>query len=296
MRVKIGNPKELFNKVEKLYRAVFKKTPFSYFEKRILHSPFDDKLFYIEDNGNIVSSIILYKREFNFYGKSSICGGIGNVSTLNEYRGRGFSSKILEEIIRYSKDEGYSFLLLFTEINGFYERLGFKTVRMRKPLFERNKREDLKGFEVKKISFKDHFSEVIELWNEFSSFSPILIKRDENYWKYLYEFSMSDDEVYGLFLNNKLLSYMVLNEDEKKGELKEIAFLDGDYFRSLLDFHLTKKGLKVIESSFMVGKNISIPHVLRFSSTNILMVYPLNKDITLEKFENDFAFFWSDEF
>ncbi len=296
MKVKIGNPKELFKKIEKLYRSVFKKTPFSYFEKRIIYSPFEDKLFYIEDNGDIVSSIILYRREFNFYGKRCICGCIGNVSTLGKYRGRGFSSEILNEIVRYSEKNGYSFLLLFTEINSFYERLGFKTIKMRKPVFERNKREDFKGFELKKISFKDYFREIIVIWNEFSSSFPILIKRDENYWKYLCEFSLSYDEIYGLFSGDKLLSYMVLNENEKKGELKEIAFLDRDYFRLLLDFYFKKRGLSAIEGSFMFGKNVLIPHVSRFVLTDILMVYQLDKDFDVRKFEDDFTFFWSDEF
>lgn len=60
--------------------------------------------------------------------KRSPYGYVTNVYTLPEYRGKGIGSMIMDEVNKWSKDNGLTFLMVWpseTSIE-FYERNGFK--------------------------------------------------------------------------------------------------------------------------------------------------------------------------
>ena len=52
-------------------------------------------------------------------------GGIANVATLPEFRGKGYSTACLKQTIAVMEGDAMDFSLLFTGINGYYERQGY---------------------------------------------------------------------------------------------------------------------------------------------------------------------------
>ncbi|MDR3689173.1 MAG: GNAT family N-acetyltransferase [Fimbriimonas sp.] len=87
------------------------------------------RTFVMEDHGKIVSSV----QQFILPVRDELCkavpiGAIANVSTLPEYRGRGYSTKLLHASISDMKAAGCGWSYLFTGIMPFYERLGWRPI------------------------------------------------------------------------------------------------------------------------------------------------------------------------
>ena len=52
-------------------------------------------------------------------------GGVGNVSTLHEYRRAGYSSNVLRDSVQYMRAAGYDLSILFTDIQSHYAKAGW---------------------------------------------------------------------------------------------------------------------------------------------------------------------------
>jgi len=82
-----------------------------------------------KENGRAVSSCKLYEFEFASRGQTYSFLGIGAVFTLNAFRGRGYATKMLEEVIELARSEERAGLLLFSDIgNSIYTEVGFEPV------------------------------------------------------------------------------------------------------------------------------------------------------------------------
>ena len=82
-----------------------------------------------EDDGRIVGHLHLIARRLRFGDKYITIGGIANVTTIPEYRGRGIASKLVEKALEYCKSQGIGLSSLFTGYPGtphrVYWRKGF---------------------------------------------------------------------------------------------------------------------------------------------------------------------------
>ena len=85
------------------------------------------KTFVAEVDGELVSSVQLFgipmRDEQN---KAMMVGGIANVSTLPEFRGRGLAQNLLKASIAEMHSQGYGWSFLFTGRHSFYEQLGWR--------------------------------------------------------------------------------------------------------------------------------------------------------------------------
>lgn len=85
--------------------------------------------FVAEQGGAIVSSVQLFGIPVRDEGNDPIMvGGIANVTTAPEYRGRGLASHLLKAAIAEMETQGYAWSFLYTGRNSFYEQLGWRTV------------------------------------------------------------------------------------------------------------------------------------------------------------------------
>lgn|GEM_PF-1903559 len=83
----------------------------------------------VDDHGTILSTVQVFRRtKLGLDGRIDRIGGIGSVATRPEARGKGYSHRLLSEAIVLMREESYDYALLFTGINDFYARLGFRTV------------------------------------------------------------------------------------------------------------------------------------------------------------------------
>ena len=100
-----------------------------YFRNHFLLDPHRDQnaVFIAEEDGEIASTLRVFRREVSVGGERIPMGGIGEVSTKPAYRKRGLSGELLKMAIEYMKREGLCTSLLFTGVNGHYARYGWFT-------------------------------------------------------------------------------------------------------------------------------------------------------------------------
>lgn len=79
-------------------------------------------------NDVIASSIQLFPYHSWIGGVPVKVGGIGNVATLQHYRGRGLAQAILRQQSAWMKRNGFDLSVLFTGIYSFYEQVGWHQV------------------------------------------------------------------------------------------------------------------------------------------------------------------------
>jgi GNAT superfamily N-acetyltransferase len=111
-------------------------------------------------------------------------GGIANVATLPEYRGKGYNSACLQRAIAVMEADAMDFSLLFTGINAYYERQGYAILP----------RERLRG--VIRTEFTPRASvttvrpatdadlpAIRALYAVYNRKRPIAVQRSEAYWR-----------------------------------------------------------------------------------------------------------------
>jgi predicted N-acetyltransferase YhbS len=85
----------------------------------------------LDDAGNHVASLKRYRLPVRVDGRDGWMCGIGAVLTVPEHRGAGHASRLIDDVIEQSRQEGALLAGLFSEIGTtFYERLGFSTVAL----------------------------------------------------------------------------------------------------------------------------------------------------------------------
>jgi GNAT superfamily N-acetyltransferase len=111
-------------------------------------------------------------------------GGIANVATLKEHRGKGYNTACLRDALRIMEADAMDFSLLFTGIHGFYARLGWETVAL--SYLSGDIREKfsptLSDIAVRPNEAQD--DEAIRgLYAQFNRTRPIAARRSGPYWR-----------------------------------------------------------------------------------------------------------------
>ncbi len=167
------------SKLKFLFKTIFKVTDKfcdMIFEKKLSKS---DIFAQICDDELVAFS---YAMEFLVKIKKEIkkCIYIYGVGVAEEYRGRGLSKKILNEIYEYYKDKNVSFLYLVPENEGLfkmYEKLGYKTeFYLNKTAFDLI---EIKSapYEIENGSF---ITDMEEYTLKRNHFEPVILRKKED--------------------------------------------------------------------------------------------------------------------
>ena len=109
-----------------------KGTPRSYFQRHIQHDPHLDHAGIVvlhTPRRRCVSSIRVFQRAIYVDGEQVLCGGIGEVSTQVEWRGKGFAALCLQRGVEYMQSVGMPLSSLHTSnAASYYQQLGWQTV------------------------------------------------------------------------------------------------------------------------------------------------------------------------
>jgi len=89
----------------------------------------------IIENGEIVSNICVYKTQILFNQKKYSALSVGAVATKKEYRGRGLSRTLMEQIIK-KYDNVPMYLSANDSVVDFYPKFGFKRIYEKLPICE----------------------------------------------------------------------------------------------------------------------------------------------------------------
>ena len=117
-----------FHRVLHLLETAFPDVSRTFFHALIHNDPFYNPRFTmaIQLGNRLVSCLHVFDRRLAFQDKVIHAGGIGSVGTHPRYRGRGFASILLQHAEELLRQEGMHTAFLFTKIQPFYERLGWR--------------------------------------------------------------------------------------------------------------------------------------------------------------------------
>ena len=83
-------------------------------------------------DGAILSAVAYYLRSLrDIDGQPTLVGGVSAVATRPDARGQGHARRLLDLAVESMRREGCAWSLLFTDVGGYYERLGWQTVETR---------------------------------------------------------------------------------------------------------------------------------------------------------------------
>lgn len=137
-----------------------------------------------ECDGRLVSTVHICNRTVACGEFRLNMGGIANVATLPEYRGRGYNTGCLKNAIEVMEADAMDFALLFTGINAYYRKFGFAnlprgrtSVRIR-PDFKR----PLSRFTIRPAASRDIYA-LRRIYSAYNHDRPIAVQRSEAYWR-----------------------------------------------------------------------------------------------------------------
>ncbi|MBC7327936.1 GNAT family N-acetyltransferase [bacterium] len=135
-----------------------------------------------EENGKLVSTVQIVKKILRIEDQTILLGGIANVGTHPDHRGRGYATALLEDSIRIMREEGFHLSLLFTGIQPFYERLGWREVPF--PFLHISTiPTDIPPQQNIRDYNDDDIPDIVRIYNEFNDKRNLSVVRDEAYMR-----------------------------------------------------------------------------------------------------------------
>lgn len=134
--------------------------------------------------GRIVSTAHIVRRIVACGDCRLTMGGIANVATLPEYRGRGYSTACLRRAIEVMGADAMDFSLLFTGIPAHYARLGYAPLEQSFPygtLFDDGPA--LSGACLIRPVRAEDISVVERIYEIYNGNRPIAVQRTPAYWR-----------------------------------------------------------------------------------------------------------------
>src|SRR5579862_9865449 len=94
----------------------------------MLGFPWASKPFLKEEGGETLSFVGFLEYPMLIEGKWHKAGALHAICTKATHRGKGLASQLIQEVLKWAENQ-YEFIILFTEIPQFYERLSFKSIQ-----------------------------------------------------------------------------------------------------------------------------------------------------------------------
>ena len=91
-----------------------------------LFSP--DNIYSVKNRNQTIATLWYLPRLFFDKERMVLSAGIANVATDPAFRGQGLAGQMMEKVLKEAEIQKYEFLILVTEIPGYYQRWGFQEV------------------------------------------------------------------------------------------------------------------------------------------------------------------------
>lgn len=182
-------------------------------------------------DGRIVSAVQVCKRRVQVGSAELIMGGIGNVATDPEFRGKGYSSHLMRDTIRVMRQHDMDFSVLFTGIQPFYERLGWRSVPQKtlmghiKSAVSSRKQPRYHIRPTDRDKDQRAIQRIYDVWNKGR---PLTTVRTPEYWEgYLSMRHGKPELTLVAEADGDIVGYLWYGHDQPNCWLKEIAWLPG---------------------------------------------------------------------
>ena len=239
-------------------------------EKLMYRNPFsklEEDCFYIEEDGQIVSSLILTKKNAKVGRTKFKVGEYDIVGTDPNYRGKGYCRELMEYSFEVMKKNDI-FLCRLIGIPDFYQQFGFEYavpayfynyVNIKKDKIKNCKR----VYSVEKISeFSDEIlTKMIEIFQNETSDNFGSESRSVDYFRYMIEEKTFEKGSiwYGVYNKDDLMGYAWIKTNENMIVIKEVVILDdigseslcSKIFEMISDKEMTDIGIRIpLNNSF----------------------------------------------
>lgn len=224
--------------------SVFEESA-EYFARHFLNDPKADfeGIFVALDQGRIVSTVRVFTRAVYLKGRKIDMGGIGEVSTQKEYRGRGINAKLLQMAVDYMERKELPISMLFTETNHHYARQRWFTVNKRYYRTPLNEVEALdESLRLRPLEEAD-WPAVRGIHDLFSSgLDGVLVRDDPEYWEKWVKCELKDGWV--LEREGRVLAYLALESRKDFTAIREFGQLpDAGVLLPMLAAAAREKGM-----------------------------------------------------
>jgi predicted acetyltransferase len=143
----------------------------------------------VTENDEIVSAVHYFVRWIrNAEGIAQPVGAVAGVATRADQRGQGIASRLLQQSLAAMEAEGCRWSLLFTEVNGFYEKLGWRTFATgyRQGMLAQSPMPSPHGFTVRPFApaqEDDGWALLAQIHTIYNERRPLTTVRDLDYWR-----------------------------------------------------------------------------------------------------------------
>lgn len=179
-------------------------------------------------DGHVVSTAQIVKRILSCGEFTLTMGGIAGVATAPNYRRRGYSTECLKQAIAVMEADAFDFSLLFTGLEGYYERLGWERIYL--PQIVGTLRTPLppfpNGISVRPAERGD--TEAIEsVYEVYNRERPFTVRRTPAYWRQWVRWSQGwfPDNVLVAEREGKLIGYSFFAYEQAGTTVSEIGYL-----------------------------------------------------------------------
>jgi GNAT superfamily N-acetyltransferase len=154
------------------------------FARYFQHDPTfrDDLCFVAVDNGQIVSTLQVFRKRVRLHGAIAEVAGVGNVFTAAAYRERGISSALINTALAAMERHRFDLSLLFAVRLGFYGRLGWSSHVRYLVFIEPSAVSDEGPFQIEPFVSSD-LDAVATIYDQYSGGLDGSTVRDRDYWR-----------------------------------------------------------------------------------------------------------------
>lgn len=178
-------------------------------------------------DGRIVSTIQICERRVRIGESEIVMGGIGNVGTHPDYRGRGYSTELLKDSIGVMKESGMDISVLFTGIQPFYERLGWQAVPVEIQTGELIMMYGMgpESHVVRPCDWETDLDNICAAYDAFNAGRSMTTVRTREYWEKYVIPRLKPEDTLTYLENGEFRGYMFLKYDEENCWLHEIGYM-----------------------------------------------------------------------
>lgn len=179
----------------------------------------------VEKDNKIVSSLQLNHHVVNFLGRKLVCGFLCGVSTLPDYRRRGYMRDLMKEILDEAHHTHLITLISATQPL-LYEPFGFCTVYFRKQYCI--KKEDLKNISITNVSYNTDIDSLVEVYRKFTSRFDGFYERDALYFQMLQKELLATQRQMITYFDDlgEIKGYLIFGTKDGEINVEEAVYLD----------------------------------------------------------------------
>ncbi len=135
----------------------------------------------IREEGRIVSQVTIFERPVRFGPAVLKMGGIGDVMTVPEYRGKGYSTLLMQAALDYMRKEKFDLTMLFG-IPNYYHKFGYIEAMKNYQLEFLNSQFNLESpeYQIRKFTPQD-LPEMLQLYQDNIKAANLVIDRTVPY-------------------------------------------------------------------------------------------------------------------